>query len=39
MWEGDRVFLNMLMDEAPEFHMTLRYKGDTLVETHVEYLG
>ena len=39
MWEGDRVFLNMLMDEAPEFRMTLRYKGDTLVETHVEYLG
>ena len=31
-WEGDRIFLNLLWQEAPFFLLTLRYQGDRLVE-------
>ena len=30
-WEGDRIFLNLLWQDAP-FLLTLRYQGDRLVE-------
>ncbi len=31
-WEGDRIFLNLLWQDAPFFLLTLRYQGDRLVE-------
>lgn len=31
-WEGDRIFLNLLWQDAPFFLLTLRYRGDRLVE-------
>ncbi len=31
-WEGDRIFLELLWQNAPFFLLTLRYHGDTLVE-------
>ena len=31
-WEGDRIFLDLLWQDAPFFLLTLRYSGDTLVE-------
>ena len=31
-WAGDRIFLNLLWQDAPFFLLTLRYQGDRLVE-------
>ena len=31
MWEGDRIFLKLLDEDAPFFDLTLEYQGDTLV--------
>ena len=31
IWEGDKIFLRLLAEEAPPFLLTLRYEGDTLV--------
>lgn len=30
-WEGDRIFLNLLWQDAPFFLLTLQYRGNTLV--------
>ena len=32
MWEGDKIFLDLLWQDAPFFLLTLRYSGDVLVE-------
>ena len=32
MWEGDKIFLDLLWSNAPFFLLTLRYDGDKLVE-------
>ena len=32
MWEGDRIFLDLLWQDAPFFLLTLRYSGDRLLE-------
>ena len=32
MWEGDRIFLDLLWQDAPFFLLTLRYSGDRLEE-------
>ena len=32
MWEGDKIFLDLLWSNAPFFLLTLRYAGDKLVE-------
>ena len=32
MWEGDRIFLDLLWQDAPFFLLKLRYQGDKLVE-------
>ena len=29
-WEGDRIFLGLIEDDTPFFHLTLRYEGDRL---------
>ena len=31
-WEGDKIFLNLLWQDAPFFLLKLRYDGDTLIE-------
>lgn len=31
-WEGDRIFLDLLWQDAPFFLLTLRYRGDHLIE-------
>ena len=30
LWEGDRIFLSLLFNDAPFFHLTLWYCGDHL---------
>ena len=32
MWEGDKIFLDLLWQDAPFFLLTLRYRNDHLVE-------
>lgn len=39
LWEGDRLFLRYLLDDAPYFEMTLRYRGDELYEASVKQDG
>ena len=31
-WEGDKIFLELLWKDAPFFLLTLRYRGDTLLD-------
>ena len=31
IWEGDRIFLRMLAEDAPFFSLKLEYRGDVLV--------
>ena len=31
-WEGDKIFLDLLWQDAPFFLLKLRYEGDTLAE-------
>ena len=33
LWEGDREFLRLLMEDAPVFSLKLEYTGDNLVKT------
>lgn len=33
LWEGDRIFLNLLCEDAPFFTLKLSYRGETLTET------
>lgn len=35
MWEGDRVFLRLLRENAPFFRLRLVYEGEALVSTEV----
>ena len=30
MWEGDKIFLKLIADDAPAFFLKLNYTGDTL---------
>ena len=30
-WEGDRIFLNLLQQDAPFFRLRLEYRGETLI--------
>ena len=32
LWEGDKIFLDLLWQDAPFFLLKLRYEGDKLVE-------
>ena len=32
IWEGDRIFLRLLQQDAPFFSLKLCYRGDTLVD-------
>lgn len=33
LWEGDRIFLKLLMEQTPFFSLKLVYRGDALVYT------
>ena len=35
-WEGDKIFLDLLWQNAPFFLLTLRYKGDKLTEAALD---
>ena len=35
MWEGDKVFLNLLAQDSPYFSLKLEYKGDRLIKTTI----
>ena len=35
LWEGDRVFLRLLAQDAPFFRLKLRYEGDSLRESRI----
>lgn len=37
LWEGDRVFLKLLQEDAPFFFLTLLYNGDALADVRLEY--
>ena len=39
MWEGDRIFFEMMQEESEPFGLTLRYKGDELVYSESHPLG
>ena len=32
LWEGDKIFLKLLQENAPFFSLKLAYKGDVLTE-------
>jgi 8-oxo-dGTP diphosphatase len=36
VWEGDRIFLRLLTEEAPFFLMKLTYEGDALVSANLD---
>ena len=36
IWEGDRIFLRLLYENAPFFSLKLRYVGDTLAEAALD---
>lgn len=36
LWEGDRIFLNLLQQDAPFFELTLEYCGDTLIRAELD---
>ena len=33
LWQGDRIFLKLLQEDAPFFSLKLTYKGDELIES------
>ncbi len=35
LWEGDRIFLKMLLEDGPLFSLKLSYEGDDLVDRAV----
>lgn len=36
LWEGDKIFIKLLLEEAPIFSLKLSYKGDELVEAELD---
>lgn len=38
LWEGDRIFLKLLIDDEKPFSLKLEYHGDVLVNTSLTYL-
>ncbi|MBQ8088313.1 MAG: 8-oxo-dGTP diphosphatase [Clostridia bacterium] len=35
-WEGDRIFLRLILNDAPWFELSLRYEGETLTEATLD---
>lgn len=38
LWEGDKLFLKLLCEDAPEFRMRLVYEGNRLVDHALKYV-
>lgn len=38
-WEGDHTFLSWILEDKPFFSAKFSYKGDKLVESHVDFYG
>ena len=38
-WEGDHTFLSWILEDKPFFSAKFSYKGEKLVESHVDYYG
>lgn len=36
LWEGDRIFLRLLLEDAPFFSLKLSYEGDRLKEARLD---
>lgn len=36
LWQGDKIFLRLLREDAPFFSLKLEYKGDTLVRAALD---
>ena len=36
-WEGDHTFVSWLLENKPFFSAKFSYKGETLVESHVDF--
>ena len=36
LWEGDRVFLNLIKEDSPFFHLTLFYEGERLAKVQMD---
>lgn len=36
LWEGDKIFLPLIQEENPLFHLILHYKDDVLLRYHLE---
>lgn len=36
LWEGDKIFLKLLQEEAPFFSLKLRYEGERLAEKELK---
>ena len=32
IWQGDKIFFQLLAEDAPFFHLELTYEGDVLVK-------
>ena len=32
IWQGDKIFFDLLAKDAPFFHLELHYEGDTLTK-------
>lgn len=37
LWEGDKIFLNLLFTNADMFYLTLNYQGDNLISHKLEF--
>lgn len=35
LWEGDKIFLKLLSEDAPFFHLELKYEGDRLASSRM----
>ncbi|MBQ4226801.1 MAG: 8-oxo-dGTP diphosphatase [Clostridia bacterium] len=35
LWEGDKIFLKLLAEDAPFFHLELKYEGDRLASSRM----
>ena len=38
-WEGDHTFLSWILEDKPFFSAKFSYKGEKLVESHVDFYG
>ena len=36
IWEGDKIFLSLLQEDAPFFRLSLRYRGDALADAKID---